>query len=66
MQTIARLTLAAITLGTLSACAPSAPAFQRNVGPGSTVDGIPSNNMGPVDSGNTQVPGVSQAGPAAK
>jgi hypothetical protein len=41
---------------------PSLSAFQRNVGPGSSVSGIPDDNKGSPNGGNTRVPGVSSAG----
>jgi hypothetical protein len=41
---------------------PTPSAFLRNVGPGSTVTGIPDDNKGSPNGGNTRVPGVSSAG----
>jgi hypothetical protein len=53
---------AALLSGCTLPTEPTLSAFQRNVGPGSSVTGIPDDNKGPPDSGNTRVPGVSSAG----
>lgn len=55
------LAVAAIA-GGCTTTQPSLTAFQRNVGPGSTVTGVPSDSRGTPNSGDTQVPGVSSAG----
>jgi hypothetical protein len=61
---IALLTILGASL--LSACVASSPppltAFQRNVGPGSTVGGIATNDQGRGSPGDADVPGVSTAG----
>jgi hypothetical protein len=67
MNTRTRCVLAvAITVqlgGCNSMLQPQATAFQRNVGPGSSVSGRPSNDGGRGSPGDELVPGVSVAGP---
>jgi hypothetical protein len=59
------LTMAAATLlsGCMTATQPRATAFQRNMGPGSSASGRPSNDGGRGSPGDEIVPGVSAAGP---
>ncbi len=66
MTTCFRLaSVAAITLGLIGCNAtdkPTATAFSRNVGPGSSVTGTPQSDMGANVSGVPRVPGAPSAG----
>ncbi len=57
-----KLMLITLFFNVLSACAASTPpnltAYQRNVGPGSSVDGRPSSDVGRGTPGDEDVPGV--------
>lgn len=65
MNTGLKLLFALAVFQVVGCTTPTQPrftAFQRNVGPGSTVTGIPSDGHGTPNGGDTQVPGVSSAG----
>ena len=55
--------LAGLLGGCASTTQPTQSALSRNVGPGSSVDGVPRSGLGPPASGNTIVPGAPAAGP---
>ena len=58
-----KLALVALVLAPLGACVGATPpnltAYQRNVGPGSSVYGNPTSDVGRGTSGDEDVPGVS-------
>jgi hypothetical protein len=71
MTTTAKLMLAMTMLGMLGGCVASAQpqltAYQRNVGPGSSLSGVPSTSDGSLGRpGDPVVAGVSSAGPITR
>jgi hypothetical protein len=66
MERLTNIMSAVLVLSTLAGCdasmQPQASAFQRNVGPGSSVAGLASNVRGRGSPGDEIVPGVSSAG----
>jgi hypothetical protein len=66
VKTLTSLMLTALVATLVSGCMASSQlpltAFQRNVGPGSTVGGVASNDLGRGRPGDEDVPGVSTAG----
>ena len=51
-------------VGVLTGCTtqPSQSAYSRNVGPGSSVSGMPESDLGTTASGNDYLPGADAAG----
>ena len=63
MNMWAKLALLALVVALPGACATATPpkltAFQRNIGPGSSVSGLPTSDVGRGTPGDEEVPGVS-------